>query len=120
MTHRDIKPENIEPALKIVGQQIAEDIGLWVLHVARTHPRLSDVLGWARIEASLNRGVGQSARAWGRFASWLEQLDPEHYPAQVASVLESIEANWRGMHAPPPSMKRADMISLRNAKPLPT
>jgi hypothetical protein len=111
----------IEPALLVTGQQIADDLGAWVLHVVRTHPRLSDVLGWARLQAMFARGSdGQTSQAWGRLASWLETLDARQYPQQAAEVIEFASGSpWRGRFSPKPTMPRDGLLALRNAKPLP-
>ncbi len=109
----------LDRALMLAGRQVAKDLGTWVLHVARTHPRLADVVGWARTEAAMRRGTGPKAKAWARLASWLEQLDAEHYPAQVAAVLDGLREPWRGPLSPLPPVKREGIIALRNARPLP-
>jgi hypothetical protein len=107
----------IEPAIVVAGQACADELGLWVLHVARTHPRLADVLGWARMQAQLGRG-GKRGKAWSRFASWLESLDSRRYPDQITAALEQIDAHWRGKLSPPPS-GLGHLARQRNAKPLP-
>jgi len=111
----------LEPAAVVAAVQIADDLGTWVLHVARTHPRLADVVGWARVQALMSRGGEHERKAWVRLASWLEGLDPEHYPEQVQVVLADLtEASWRGAVSPRPPMRRRVLVVTRNAKPLPT
>lgn len=109
----------LDPSLAVAGSQLAQDLGLWALHTARTHPRLADVVGWARVQAALLRSSGQ-AKIWVRFANWLEQLDPARYPEQIAMVLDqNAGATWRGRSSPKPPISRSELASARNAKPLP-
>ena len=110
----------LEPALFVAGGQIARELGTWIFHIARTHPRLGDIVGWARVESSIARAAAedQTRKAWSRLANWLEGLDPEHYPEQIGLVLDSTDAPWRGPASPKPSMTQASVLRVRNAKPL--
>ncbi|MCK9513127.1 MAG: hypothetical protein M0R28_18125 [Pigmentiphaga sp.] len=111
----------LDPALAYTGTTIANELGTWPLHVARVHPRLADVVGWARLQGLLARSNGDQARkAWSRLATWLEGLHPDRYPSQIEAVLEEAEgAPWRGPLSPKPPVTRAALVDARKAKPLP-
>jgi hypothetical protein len=116
-------PTIIEPALVLQGRRVAAELGVWVLHLARTCPRLADVIGYVRIMSlQVHETSGPVARqAWTRCASWLEQLDRATYPAQLAAVIDGMgRPKWRGPHSPKPWLSARDATQARNARPLPT
>lgn len=109
----------MEPTLKTQARDIARDLGLWVLELARSHACLADVIGWATLEASRAKLEGRHARrrALTSYCAWLSKLDARTYPEQLAELLGDIDGPWAGRHGPRPWLKQRD--HRRQARPLP-